>query len=278
MPRSAAQALKDALALANPVAADLWTFELAVGTQRWTPAGRDITVGAITWSKTAPQIKHGAVRSASGTEVSTLDVELGGSFLIGGTKIAALATLGGFDNVPVTYERIYLPTLWTTPTANHKVLMFSGEVWDPIEPSSTLTKLTVKSLLAKGKDQLPRRVAGPSCPWAWGSPRCGIDINLWDVADTVAAGSTALSIVLTTGTALAVPGATIQIGSVTRTIVKYVSGTKTATIDAPLAAAPTPGTAVTVWRGCDKQFTTCGTTYANVIRYGGFPFIPDNKG
>lgn len=42
----------------------------------------------------------------------------------------------------------------------------------------------------------------------------------------------------------------------------------------PLPNLPVAGDAYTVVAGCDKQFTTCQTKFANTLNFGGFPHIP----
>ncbi len=278
MPRTASQPLKDAVNSESMCAIDLWTFEFPAGTYyRWTTFERDVSFGGNTWSAAGPVIDHGATRAASGVEVSTLDLELKGVYLIGGVSLASLAATGAMDDIAVTYERLYLPTYATTPTADYKVLLFSGYVVD-VEPSSTIVKLVAKSILARADEELPRRTVGPMCGWSWGSTRCGINKSLWQASDTVAAGSTTQAIKLTTGTAYAVPGAQVQFADGQwRNVVAYDAATKTATLDSPLAAVPATGSALTIWRSCDKAQTTCSGTYANLVHFGGFPQVPGHS-
>lgn len=274
--RGASAAFLSTISLDNFVRADLWTFELAAGTQYWTDAGVDVVIGATTWTHTGPVLRRGTESDRSGTEVSTLDVTLQGQYMVGGVTIAALAATGGFDNVKVTRERLCLPSWQVAPDVDHKLLLFVGHVYD-LDPSSLQVKLVIKSLLARADEEVPRRMAGPMCPWLWGSPRCGINTSLWQASDTVAGGSTTQSIVLTTGTsAYLIPGATMQFSDGTkRTIRSWTAGTKTAVLDAALPQVPTG--AVTIWRGCDKTFATCSSPFANLAMHGGFPAVPWNK-
>ncbi len=271
--RAAQQAAIDALALANPCTADLWTVVLPQGTQRWTSGDRDVTLGADTWLRSGPVIGHGEVLATSGIEVSTLDVELKGQFRIGGIPIAALAATGSFDDASVTFDRLYLPSWATTPTTNHRIRLFFGHVYQP-EPESTVVRLVVKDPRAKADDELPRRTAGPMCPWTWGDARCGVNKTLWQATDAVAGGSTAQDVVLVTGTSVfLVKGALLTFSDGQRRVVQaWNAGTKTATIDSPLPAVPSG--AVTIQRGCDKTMAACGTPFANLVRFGGFPAIP----
>ncbi len=280
MPRSAQAEVIAALALANPCKIDLWSFALPQGTQRWAMHPVDVVLGADTWAHVAPVITHGAVRMTSGMEVSSLDVDLKGRFLIGGVPIAALAATGSFDDALVTFDRLYLPDWATTPTVNYRLRMFLGHIYDA-KPSSVVVSLVVKSLAAKAEDELPRRQVGPMCPWTWGDSltqnRCGIVKASYQASDTInATGTTTQSIVLVTGTsAYLVKGAILTFSDgQERVIQSWTAGTKTAVVDSPLAAIPSGS--VTISRGCDKTLsatTGCGY-YANLVRFGGFPAIP----
>lgn len=44
----------------------------------------------------------------------------------------------------------------------------------------------------------------------------------------------------------------------------------------PLSLTPAVGDAYTVTAGCDKQFATCKSKFANAVNFGGFPHIPGN--
>jgi uncharacterized phage protein (TIGR02218 family) len=44
----------------------------------------------------------------------------------------------------------------------------------------------------------------------------------------------------------------------------------------PMAHAIAPGDAFSVTAGCDKQFATCKTKFANVVNFRGFPHMPGN--
>lgn len=277
MPRSASATLQTLIATSGYVgiAIDLWTIELPQGTQRWTTSPSNVVIGGTTWNAAAPTLKHGPVRMTSGVEVSTLDVELGGQFLVSGITIAALAAAGSFDDAKVTYERLYLPDAATPPDADHKLLLFVGYVYE-VKPESSKVKLTAKSLLAKAEDQLPRRLAGPMCPWIWGGAdgRCGIVKATYTSTDTIAGGSTTQNVVLVTGTST-----NIRVGSLVtfsdgqqRWIVAWNAGTKTATLDSPLPSVPSGS--VSIAKGCLKTQADCNTTYTNLVRFGGFPAIP----
>ncbi len=276
MPRTVNQALIDAVAAENVCAIDLWTLKHADGTDWvwWTTHSADVAISPVTWSSTAPTITRGTVRLTTGTEVSTLDVTLQGGFLISGSTIAALAATGSFDDIPLTYERLYLPTWATSPSDNYKILLFTGYVYE-VEPSSTQVKLTAKSIMARASEEIPRRQYGPMCAWQWGETRCGIDIVDYQGTDSVnATGTTVLLVHLTTGTSPWLrDGSRLTFSDGQRRIaVDWNGTTKVATLDSPLPAIPSGS--VTIHYSCNKTKVECDTGFDNLVHFGGFLSIP----
>ena len=44
----------------------------------------------------------------------------------------------------------------------------------------------------------------------------------------------------------------------------------------PTEQVPEAGTAFSIVAGCDKQFSTCKTKFANPVNFRGFPHLPGN--
>ena len=47
-------------------------------------------------------------------------------------------------------------------------------------------------------------------------------------------------------------------------------------VGSAIDAAIAPGDTVTVAAGCNKQFSTCKTKFANGVNHRGFPYMPGN--
>jgi uncharacterized phage protein (TIGR02218 family) len=275
--KSSDAALRSALYDSSVMAAyDLVTVTLAYGVQRWTTADTDKSFGGSTYYATGPAISHASIRSTYGTEVSTGDLYLRGNVLIGGTSIAQRALQGEFDDAPVQYRRAYVPNWTTTPTA--VVNVFTGRV-EEVMVDSFGVELRLKSLLAKAQEERPLRVVGPFCPWVLYGSQCGAVKATFTHARTVAAGTTASAVKLSSDSTMATPGGTLEFTSGVlngklASVRSYDSGTYVATLVSPLPQVPATGDGVNVVRGCDRRRTTCSTTFARLVSFGGFPDLP----
>jgi hypothetical protein len=52
------------------------------------------------------------------------------------------------------------------------------------------------------------------------------------------------------------------------------SGTQVLTVDRPIVTNGAGGVSATFWAGCDGQYSTCGSKFANKLRFRGHPFMP----
>jgi uncharacterized phage protein (TIGR02218 family) len=258
------------------VGADLVDVDLALGHQRWTAADQNVVVGGVTYYAGGPVIAHGAVRSAAATEVAVCDLTLKGSYQISGRTVASRALSGEFDNRDVAFRRIF-KALWTdTPTT--AVDVFTGRVAEVLIDSFGV-ELRVKSIMYKTEEHRPLRIIQTNCPWVLYSPECGAVASSFRASDSVAAGTTASAVKLTTGTSLATPGGTIEFTSgalngIVAVIRAYDAGSKTATLVTQLPAVPATNDTLYVYRGCDRTRTTCGSVFGRLVSMGGFPDAP----
>src|SRR4029077_11085528 len=159
------------------------------------------------------------------------------------------------------------------------IVWFTGRVAETDIGRSKI-QMKVKSLMnLLAIQQMPRRLYQAACTHVFGDAMCGFDRA--SLAETAAAlaGSTQSEI----HTALAPSPATLfdqgtmvgltgQNAGLTRTIRQMLGGTAyqhrawlyPVASGAPLRFLP----------GCDHTTSTCQNTFANLARYGGFPYIP----
>lgn len=245
--------------------AALVTFYFATGTQRWTTWGQQLTVGGDTWT-VGPGLDVGDLRFTSGIETDTLQIKVfPDATTISGLSMQAAARTGLFDNVRVTVELAFMLT--PTDASAGAITVFDGFVSAP-EPGSTEIRLTCRSLLERLAREVPSRSTMPQCPYRLFSAPCGVT----EVSDsrTVAAGSTATVINLSSSSTRAEVGGRIVIGGVSR-MVRAVSGVA---VTVMVAFPSVPSGTVTVYPGCDKLRPTCRDKWANLINFGGFPDVP----
>lgn len=250
--------------------AELVTFYFASGTQRWTAWGQSLTTGGNTWT-VGPGLKVGDLRFTGGIATDTLAISVfPDATTIGGLSMQAAARTGLFDNVRVT---VALPFMLTPSDASvGAVTVFDGFV-SQTEPGSTEIRLTCRSLMERLSREIPSRTNMPQCPYRLFSASCGV--TEVSHARTVAAGSTATVVNLSASSTYAEAGGRIVIGGVSR-MVRSVNGVAV-TVMVAFPATPATEAAVTVYPGCDKLRTTCGTKYSNLLRFGGLPDTPKSE-
>lgn len=276
--KPATQAFQDSLYLREShILADLYTFEFQDGAQRWTSHPTPVTSGATTWT-VGPGFKRGDSRSTTGLETDTLQITVyPDATLISGQPMVAAAVAGRFDGIRVKLQRAYMAT--PGDASPGVVTEFDGYV-SRVAPGATEIRLTVQTLLARLDVPLPKRLTMTNCPYSVYGEQCGVLPAGFTDSRTVAAGSTASAVVLSSASSRAVAGSQITFTSgalagLTR-LVRSVSGA-TLTLASSLPAAPAVGAALTVKRGCDKQRSTCKLVFNNLARYGGFPDTPRSE-
>jgi hypothetical protein len=209
-------------------------------------------------------ITRGDIEQGSGTEVSTLDLEVH----LAGWPLLALD--GDLDEVKVLVQRAYLADFDDVPSMLSTV--FAGIVAEA-KPTPTGATLTLKSYLSLGEGECPPRICGPSCPWVFGGTECGVNLATYTSSKTTDSGSTTAVINLTTAPGSnAVKGSTITFPDGSSRTISAVGGSSV-TLAVPLVAAPAAGLSVSIVKGCDRTKTAC-TSYSALAHFGGFTSVP----
>lgn len=254
------------------LAADLYTFYFAAGTQHWTSAPTDLVSGSTTWSASGPVITRETLRSTAGVETDTLTITLSTSgSLVSGLSPQLAAIQGYLDNVRVTVQRAYMTTWGSIPMP---ITVFDGSIIE-VRPSSTEVSLTLKSLTSITSRPVPTRFLQPACPFIFGDSRCGKNITDYQVTKAVSSGTYTSVVVASTSPFINVGGTCMfdngTFASLKRTVSRISGSTVFFTQPTP---APIDATSATFWMGCDKTRTTCSGTFSNIARFGGFPDVP----
>ena len=271
--KRAPQALRDALYLYNVHRArDLYTVEMAVGTQRWTSADANVSWGGNTW--TAERVfGQPSGHSELGLVVDSLRVRLGSEIVVSSKRLVERALAGELHGVRLEVRRA-----WLAPdgsVAGTEVL-FDGRI-DYVEPDSTQIEVTARCVVGQMQDSLiPGHFVQPACPYLVGSGvGCTVDMSTFTDARTVASGTTADVVVLNSASTRLVVGSTLHFTATgTRATVLEVVSSTTARIASPLAVVPSAGAAVNVVRACDQTTDTCGSVFDNLVEFGGAPSAP----
>jgi len=259
--------------------ADLFTISLiSGGVYRYTSADIPITVGLNTFLHDNVIVERGSIRSVSGIEVDTLNLEVKASnnHFIDGVQWMTAAIDGRLDGAVVLIERAFM-TDWALPPVGTLVL-FSGLVSD-LSATRSKIDITVKSSIERLNTKMPRNLYQASCSLTVYDSNCLVN----KVAFTISSSATVNS---TTGqyiqSGLANPDGWFDQGVVTftsggnnllkRTVKSFIAGKFTFALELP--TPPLIGDTFTVFPGCDKTQTTCTSKFNNLIRFRGFPYIP----
>ena len=283
----------------TPVAiADLYTFTL-IGGEVIRLSGFQGAVTAplpntssplFTWP-VGPPINRTKTKTQIGTQVDELDIDLfaGANDFVGTSGLTwqnALA-VGLFDGAYCELDRCFMsPPGTVIGTVN----WFYGRVGD-VDIGRTKIKIKVKSLLDLLTNQMPRRLYQSSCTWMFGQPGCDYDrvnglnalgspTGVGQVTITAQAGSNQNFINTTfvpsnpgsydQGTIIGVTGANAgyqrTIGTISGGQIQYLI---------PWLYPVVPGVdTFHVLPGCDHSEGTCLAVFNNLLRYGGYPYIP----
>jgi hypothetical protein len=170
-------------------------------------------------------------------------------------------------------EGILRLTIWRKHRGTDPIVYWKGRVINHTSAGAE-TVLRCESIFSSLKRPGLRRMYQRGCPHVHYGRGCGLDMTAYAVAGTVSA---------ITGTALTVPEAAASAdGYFSGGMVECPAGTLRFILRhqgelltlAGVFPALAEDVAVTLYPGCDRSRETCDTTFANILNYGGFPWIP----
>jgi len=264
------------------VTADLVSITLSGGTVlRWTSYDRAVTVSGTTWLL-GPGLQTSRLKWTSGTEVDTLTVSLIGdsSTLINGSPMMPFINGGGLDGAKVQVWRAF------TDDPGHawvgRLHRFTGTVSDIDRPSRNEAVVSVRSIFELLNVMLPRNVYQAQCTATLYDTACGISKAAKTVSGTVTTATDPLKLTFA-ASGLAQAAGYFDLGAVRitsgasagvmRTVRKHAAGGVIQLVQ-PLPAALAVGATFEIYPGCDRSQATCGSKFANALRFRGHPFIP----
>jgi uncharacterized phage protein (TIGR02218 family) len=240
--------------------------------QGFTDHDAPLALGGVTYQAVSGFIAS-EVQSSLGLAVDNLT--LAGAL--------SAATLNGADLAAGLYDGAAI-AIWRVNWCDvaQRVLMRAGTLGEVTRAGSAFTA-EIRGL-AQALNQPVGRVFGHLCDADLGDARCGLAITAANGAvvtaadarrftvsglDAAAAGDfTGGKLSFTSG---ANAGRTLE---VKRHAVS--GGIVSLELWQAMSEAVMAGDAFTVTPGCDKQFATCKTRFANAVNFRGFPFMPGN--
>jgi hypothetical protein len=282
------------------IVTDLYTFALATGEvlrySGWTsalqirgtlfPAG-SLNYNALDYTDFAlgPRFGRSKLATRIGVAPTELDIEIfaGESDTIGTLSFTDAVRLGLFVGAAIELDRLFAPPAPDASggldTSLDALVWFYGRVAECDAGRSSI-HIKVKSLMnLLATQQMPRRLYQAACTHVFGDAMCGFDRNTLAQTAAALAGSTQSEIrtalspspatLFDQGTMTGISGANTGL---TRTIRQMIGG-----VAYPFKAWLYPVMAGDTFRflpGCDHTVAACQSTFNNLARYGGFPYIP----
>jgi uncharacterized phage protein (TIGR02218 family) len=167
------------------------------------------------------------------------------------------------------------------PTFNTKILLFKGQVMSVRFPQNGYTaEVVVRSIEQALNRNVPRFTFMGMCNHVLYDSRCGVSSDPYDVIGTVSAAS---------GNTITLPGANAQPDQYYRggycrpvsgdqdfrLILSHVGNVLTLLL--PFHVNPV-GLSVQAFAGCNHLVTgDCATKFNNVLRFGGFAWVPNKN-
>lgn len=276
--KSASPALLALLATGNFVKCDLWTITLSGGNVvRWTSHDQQVSFGGNIYAK-GPIIERGSVTEKVGLEVSTMEMNIIGTFsdLINGVPVIQFISSHGFDGSNVRLDRAFAAD-WSSPIVG-SINKFSGRVTSVHSIKGAEAMLTVSSWMILLNAGAPRNLFQSGCLRTLYDAGCGLLPDNFKATGSASSGtkssfSSSVSnaadyfsqgrVVFSTG-----PNA-----GVSRMIATY-DGSGNFTVIPELPFPVSSGDQFSVYAGCDLAMGTCLSKFNNLSKFRGTPFVP----
>lgn len=231
---------------------------------------RDLRFGGVTY-EAACGFTASALETSGGLNVDNLDVAgaLSSLRLDEGDLAAGL-----YDDAEIEIWRVN----WDN--VEERLLMRKGNLGEVSRSGAAFT--AELRGLAHRLNQPVGRLYQYGCDADFGDRRCGLDAATWTAAGSITSSS---------GAALITEGlSAFPAGHFTRGRLTFTSGANASAVMEVKAQGPdgrielwraparpvAPGDTFDVVAGCDKQFSTCHTRFANAVNFRGFPHMPGN--
>jgi hypothetical protein len=219
---------------------------------------------------------------------------------IGDLSFQQFALLGGFDGAIVEIDRFFFPANGSTLGPGDgftgplnfslgSIIWFYGKMADVNIERSKIT-FKVKALInVLQQQQMPRRIFQAGCTHIFGDAMCAynrvdgknaLGTSTGFGAETIlaAAGSSQTDIILASGASYDfAQGSCAGLSGANNGITRGILSNTTSTVivlSRPFPFSVAVGDGFQLLPGCDHTLSTCNGTFQNILRFGGFPYIP----
>jgi uncharacterized phage protein (TIGR02218 family) len=243
---------------------ELYEFTRGSSTDRFTSADADLTFETNLY--TAATLQRSRVETTTERARNAITVRCAREFPIADLFRVAPPC----DVIGLTVRRFHRGD-------NDPAVIWMGRVLN-CEFSGSQAVLTCEPVSTSMKRPGLRRPYSRTCPHVFGSigeGLCNLDLTTVDISTSVSAIGTSTITVAALGAYSYAGGyvsRTMPDGTTERRLILSASGL-VLTLDRPFPGLAVSA-AVVVVPGCNHTISTCNSVYANLVHYGGFPFIP----
>lgn len=245
---------------------ETYRFTLGADSFYYTSAEDIVQVSLINYIPEA--ISRTNLQQTSEERDTTLEITVPGSNIFAGKYVAV---------VPGSQATVSIQRLQRLDGATPQVVtIFTGRVRSvSFVENGTVAKIAAVPLAAATSRPIPRFMYHSICNHVLYDVRCGVLETSFDFAGTVSVSS---------GNTITVPGVAgfaadffkagrvdIDGGSDSRLILSHSGNVVTMLLPFPRDIT---GVSVTLFAGCDHSLPTCKTKFNNVLRYGGYAWVP----
>lgn len=246
---------------------ELYEFKYGTETTRLTSYNQDIVFGGVTW--TAVQISRGQVQNSAEQAVNELKVDLPLDHPIAAQYIG---------NVPGKVGSVRIFRAHADDPSEETLLLFDGFVAQAGFDGSLVATLSCSPSTSVFKRSGPRFNYQSLCNHILYDTRCKIlelaFLFTGNVSAVTGRDITVDGLLAAEGAGWAISGF-VRAPAGTTDDARLVLGQSGDTLSLlNNFSEDVLGTSVDVFAGCDHSLAICESKFANVINYGGFPFVP----
>lgn len=263
------QAYETSAQSAAPI--ELYVFTVGIQTFRFTSAPTDVTLATQLY--TAVQIERSEIEDTGDIPKAQVSLDVFRDFPVADLFRVAPPS----EVIVIDIYRLHLddPDL-------EKKLLWTGRVLNCEWNAKSQATLTCESLATSLRRRGLRRLYQRQCPHVLYGPACGLSNTAWKTTVTLDSPFSAVS-----GTTISDPNIDAQPdgyfaggylewesspGVIERRGIRSHVGADIE-LTHPIVGL-VAGATIDLFAGCDHSKATCATKFANLVNYGGFPYVP----
>lgn len=243
---------------------ELYDFRFGAQSALWTTNPVAVTFDSLTYQPVAVRRERLGIRPDERADVLTITVP------------ASTPLVRAYINsVPGQVATLTIRRVHRTDTGEQVIQLFKGIVQAvSFTLNGTSADIAVLPIAGELGNTIPRAVFSRACNHVLYDAKCGVSSTSFrHVGNVSGAAADVLSIsgLAARGSGWATAGFIANAAGDFRLIIEHTGDDIRLLV--PFPTSPL-GQSVEVFAGCDHSAETCGSKFDNVLRFGGFPFVP----